>query len=138
MAALVLSFAGAGAGSALFGASGAVLGRAIGALGGGFIDNALFGSLARKKVQGPRLSDLGVMSSTEGAPIPRVYGRARISAQLIWATKLEEVVSKRTESAGGALFGASGAVFGRAIGALGGGLIDNALFGSLTRMTGTP
>src|SRR6185312_217201 len=101
MAALVLSFAGAGAGGALFGASGAVIGRAVGALGGGLIDNALFGSLARKKIEGPRLSDLGVMGSTEGAPIPRVYGRARISAQLIWATKLEEVVSKRTESAGG-------------------------------------
>jgi hypothetical protein len=101
MAALLLSFAGAGAGGALFGVSGAVLGRAIGALGGGLIDSALFGSLVRKKVQGPRLSDLDVMGSTEGAPIPRVYGRARISAQLIWATKLEEVVSKRTESAGG-------------------------------------
>jgi hypothetical protein len=101
MAALVLSFAGASAGSALVGASGAVLGRAIGAIGGGSIDNALFGSLVRKKVEGPRLSDLDVMSSTEGAPIPRIYGRARLSAQLIWATKLEEVVSKRTESAGG-------------------------------------
>lgn len=101
MAALLLSFAGASAGSALFGAAGAIAGRAFGAVGGGLIDSALFGSLARKNVQGPRLSDLDVMSSTEGAPIPRVYGRARISAQLIWATKLEEVVSKRTESAGG-------------------------------------
>ena len=48
MAALLLSFAGAGAGGALFGASGAVIGRAVGALGGGLIDNALFGSLTRK------------------------------------------------------------------------------------------
>ncbi|HWK88178.1 MAG TPA: glycoside hydrolase/phage tail family protein [Xanthobacteraceae bacterium] len=101
MAALVLSFAGAGAGGALFGAAGAVAGRIAGALGGGMIDRALFGSLARKNVQGPRLSDLDVMGSTEGAPIPRVYGRARIAAQLIWATKLEEVVSTRSESAGG-------------------------------------
>jgi len=48
MTALLLSFAGAGAGGALFGASGAVIGRAVGALGGGLIDNALFGSLTRK------------------------------------------------------------------------------------------
>ncbi len=101
MAALVLSFAGAGAGGALFGAAGAVAGRVVGAIGGGLIDSALFGSLVKKNVQGPRLSDLDVMSSTEGSPIPRIYGRARISAQLIWATKLEEVISNRTDSAGG-------------------------------------
>ena len=54
-------------------------------------------------MQGPRLADLDVMASTEGAPIPRVYGRARLSGQVIWATRLEEVVSTRTEggSAGG-------------------------------------
>ncbi len=34
------------------------------------------------------------MASTEGAPIPRAYGRVRLSGQLIWATQLEEVVSR--------------------------------------------
>lgn len=101
MAALVLSFAGASAGGALFGSAGVVAGRIAGALGGGLVDGALFGGMIRKKVQGPRLADLDVMGSTEGSPIPRVYGRARISSQLIWATKLEEVISTRTESAGG-------------------------------------
>lgn len=101
MAALVLSFAGASAGGALFGAAGVVAGRIAGALGGGLIDGALFGGMTRKNVQGPRLSDLDVMGSTEGAPVPRVYGRARISSQLIWATRLEEVISTRSESAGG-------------------------------------
>ena len=48
--------------------------------------------------KGPRLSDLDVMASTEGAPIPRVYGRARLAGQVIWATKLEEVVTTRTET----------------------------------------
>ena len=46
-----------------------------------------------RHVEGPRLSDLDVMASTEGAPIPRVYGRARLAGQVIWATELEEVVS---------------------------------------------
>ncbi|HEX5779698.1 MAG TPA: hypothetical protein VFY21_12735, partial [Xanthobacteraceae bacterium] len=100
MASLLLSFAGQALGGA-FGPAGAVAGRAIGALAGGVIDRALFGDNARRAVEGPRLNDLSVMGSTEGAPIPRLYGRARLSGQVIWATKLEEVVSTRTESAGG-------------------------------------
>lgn len=99
MAALLLSFAGASLGAAL-GPAGMIGGRMIGAIAGGLIDRALFGPSPRR-VEGPRLKDLDVMGSTEGAPIPRVYGRVRISGQVIWATRLEEVVSTRSESAGG-------------------------------------
>ena len=106
MAALLLSFAGMSAGSALFGAGGAVAGRLIGAVAGSAIDRALFGGNARKHTEGPRLATLDVMGSSEGAAIPRVYGRARISGQVIWATKLEEAVSTRSESAGGGKGGA--------------------------------
>jgi len=101
MAALLLSFAGMSAGSALFGAGGAVAGRLLGAVAGSVIDRALFGGNARKHNEGPRLASLDVMSSSEGAAIPRLYGRARISGQVIWATNLEEVISTRSESAGG-------------------------------------
>ena len=42
------------------------------------------------------------MASTEGAPIPRVYGRARLAGQVIWATNLEEAVSTvRSATSGG-------------------------------------
>ncbi|MBX6426739.1 MAG: glycoside hydrolase/phage tail family protein [Variibacter sp.] len=99
MAALVLSLAGAAAGSSLFGPFGAIAGRIVGAVAGSLIDQALFGG--KRQVEGPRLADLDVMASSEGAPIPRVYGRARLSGQVIWATRLEEVISTRTESAGG-------------------------------------
>lgn len=95
MATLVLGAAGSALGSA-FGPAGAILGRAAGALAGYAIDQVLFG--ARRKVQGPRLSDLEVQASTEGAPIPRVYGRARLTGQIIWATKFEEV--SETEGGG--------------------------------------
>ena len=54
-----------------------------------------------RQVQGPRLPDLDVMASTEGAPIPRVYGRVRVAGEVIWATQLEEAVSTRTEETGG-------------------------------------
>ncbi|ABD87383.1 baseplate multidomain protein megatron [Rhodopseudomonas palustris] len=98
MAALVLSIAG-GAGGALFGPVGAIAGRIAGALVGNAIDQSVFGS--DRRVEGPRLADLEVMASTEGAPIPRVYGRARLSGQVIWATDLEEVVSSDTSSSSG-------------------------------------
>jgi hypothetical protein len=100
MAALVLSVAGAAAGSALFGPIGAIAGRIAGALAGSAIDNALLGGKTAA-VDGPRLADLDVMASSEGAPIPRVYGRARLAGQVIWATRLEERVSSRDDTQGG-------------------------------------
>jgi hypothetical protein len=99
MAALVLSVAGGVAG-AVFGPAGAIAGRIAGALVGNLIDRKLFGP-GDQNVVGPRLADLDVMASTEGAPIPRVYGRARLAGQVIWATQLEEVVSNSTASSGG-------------------------------------
>lgn len=104
MAALVLSIAGAALGNAFLGPLGAVAGRLVGALAGNVIDQALFGN--NRPIEGPRLSDLDVMASSEGAPIPRVYGRARLAGQVIWATRLEEVASSRSASGGkGGLIG---------------------------------
>ncbi len=101
MASLLLSSAGAALGGAIFGPIGAIAGRIVGAVAGNVIDHALFGSSTTRHVEGPRLSDLDVMASTEGAPIPRVYGRARLAGQVIWATRLEEVVTTRTDPGGG-------------------------------------
>ncbi len=99
MASLVLSLAGAAVGS-VFGPAGAIIGRLAGALAGSALDQTLFGA-SHREVQGPRLSDLDVMASTEGAPIPRVYGRARLSGQVIWATPLEESISTETQGGKG-------------------------------------
>ncbi len=117
MATLALAAAGAAAGSALLptglsllGAtiSGATLGAQAGALAGAFVDQALFGASGQSRsVTGPRLSDLRVTTSTEGAPIPRVYGRARIGGQMIWATDFEEEIVT-TEAGGGGKGGGSG------------------------------
>ena len=101
MAALVLSVAGAAVGGAVFGPAGAIAGRLVGAIGGSLIDRALFASNTERNVEGPRLADLDVMASTEGAPIPRVYGRARLAGQVIWATKIEEVISHHSDTDGG-------------------------------------
>jgi hypothetical protein len=114
MAALVLSVAG-GAAGAVFGPAGALAGRIGGALLGNMLDRSLFSSTRTRTVEGPRLADLDVMASTEGAPVARVYGRARLSGQVIWATRLLEVVTTRTETAGG------GGAGGKGLGGGGGG-----------------
>jgi hypothetical protein len=101
MASLLLSAGGAAVGGAIFGPIGAIAGRIVGAIAGNAIDHSLFATSSERQVEGPRLSDLEVMASTEGAPIPRVYGRVRLSGQIIWATKLEEVVTRRTETSDG-------------------------------------
>ena len=110
MATLALSVAGAAAGSALLPAgvgflgatiSGAVIGQQIGAMAGAYIDQALLAPSGQARTTiGPRLSDLKVTTSTEGAPVPRLYGRARLGGQIIWATPLEEVAVTSGSSSG--------------------------------------
>ena len=104
MATLVLQAAGAAVG-ALFGPVGAIAGRALGALAGYAVDQALFGD--KRTREGARLADRGVQASREGAAIPRVYGRVRISGQVIWATRFEEVVSDTREGGKGGGGGAT-------------------------------
>ncbi len=101
MATLVLSAAGQALGGAFGGALGAVLGQAAGAVAGTLIDQSLFGGGSGRTVEGRRLADLDVQSSTEGASIPFVYGRVRLSGQVIWATRFEEVVSEERQGGKG-------------------------------------
>lgn len=105
MASLILGAVGSAVGPALFGsfsflgATGAQIGGAIGALIGSEIDSLLMpGTNIRRS--GPRLSDVNIQASTEGAPIPRLYGRMRVAGQLLWATKFKETATT-TKSGGG-------------------------------------
>lgn len=92
MATLLLQVAGQALGTALGGPVGGILGSALGGLAGASIDQSLLGQTGAKRVEGPRLKEIGGLASTEGAPIPRLYGRARLGGQLIWATRFEEEV----------------------------------------------
>ncbi|MDX2259403.1 MAG: glycoside hydrolase/phage tail family protein [Hyphomicrobiaceae bacterium] len=110
MATLALAAAGAAAGSAVLPAgisalgvtlSGATVGAQVGAFAGSYIDQTLFAASGETRtVEGPRLSSLHVTSSTEGAPIPRLYGRARLGGQVIWASPFEEEIVRSREEAG--------------------------------------
>ncbi|QDG78415.1 glycoside hydrolase/phage tail family protein [Labrenzia sp. PHM005] len=100
MATLVLAAAGKAVGGVLgLGGIGGVIGKAAGSLAGNLIDQSLFGGGASRNVEGARLADFSVQSSSEGASLPRVYGRVRLAGQLIWATSFEEVIT--TEEQGG-------------------------------------
>lgn len=96
MATLLLQVAGQALGTALGGPVGGILGSALGGLAGASIDNALLGHGGAKRTEGPRLKEIGGLASTEGAAIPRLYGRARLGGQLIWATRFEEEVRVTT------------------------------------------
>ncbi len=102
MAEIVLSQAGAVAGNALlpeglkvFGQqiAGAAIGKAVGSVVGRAIDASL-----TPPQEGPRIESLQVMESREGASLPSVYGRGKVSGQVIWASRFKE--KRREQSAG--------------------------------------
>jgi len=66
----------------------------------GYADRLIFGP-RKRSVEGPRLDGFQVQASQEGAPVLRVYGRARVAGQLIWAANFKETVTQATEASGG-------------------------------------
>lgn len=117
MATLLLTAAGSAIGSAALPAgvgflgttiSGAAIGSAVGGAVGQVLDQRLFGTGAQVR-EGPRLKTLDVQSSTEGAPIPRVFGRMRLAGQVIWATRFQETATTETQG-GGKGFGGGAAI----------------------------
>ncbi len=103
MATLVLSTAGAALGSALggpaFGLGAAAVGRALGGIAGGVIDQAVLGGGSRV-VETGRVTQFRLMGSREGAGIPRIFGRMRVGAQVIWASRFRDQVSTSSARAG--------------------------------------
>ena len=106
MAAILLggigSALGAGFGGSILGLSGAVIGGGIGSLIGTAIDSRIIASFAPdQRQEGARLDELRVTSATEGAVIPRIYGRMRVGGNIIWATDFREVYSETRQGGGG-------------------------------------
>ncbi len=75
-------------------AFGGPIGGAIGALVGRQIDTMIFGG---RRVEGPRLKDLTVQTSSYGSALPLHFGKMRAAGSVIWATELIE----HKESTGG-------------------------------------
>lgn len=105
MATLVLAAAGAAVGASfgtgtVLGLTGAVIGRAVGATLGQVIDQRWLAS-GSEPVQTGRVDRFRMMGASEGAPIPRIWGRARVGGQVIWASRFREEVIVRDGGGGG-------------------------------------
>lgn len=72
--------------------SGALYGAQIGMTLGGYLDPP-----KGPTVNGPRLNDLSVQTSTYGAVIPRVYGTVTVNGNVFWLenNRLKETVTKK-------------------------------------------
>ena len=111
MAAIVLgavgSAIGAGFGGTILGFSGAAIGGFIGSAVGSVVDSWIVASLQpNQRIDGPRLENMRITSSTEGAIIPQIFGRMRIGGNIIWATDFAETF--KSESQGGGKGGGGG------------------------------
>jgi hypothetical protein len=82
MAALVLSIAGAAAGSFVLGPVGAIFGRLVGAVAGNLIDQALFGGRGQS-LEGPRLADLVIRATSSGNLVISDLSPLSVSGQMI-------------------------------------------------------
>lgn len=101
MATILLSAAGAALGSGIggsaLGLSGAVVGRAVGASVGRNIDQRILGAGSDAVAVG-RVERFHIAGAGYGAPIKQVWGRMRIAAEIIWASRFKE---NRSSSTGG-------------------------------------
>lgn len=93
MATLILSAVGAAAGSAIggsvLGLSSAIIGRAVGATIGRVIDQKLLGT-GSAAVETGRVDQFRLTGASEGASIGQVFGRVRVSGQVIWSSRFLE------------------------------------------------
>ncbi len=105
MATLVLGAAGAAIGGsiggAILGVSAATICGFIGSTIGSVVDSWIISSLApTQRIEGARLDTLRITSATEGAVIPRLYGRMRMGGNIIWATDFREETKTTTQGGG--------------------------------------
>lgn len=111
MASIILGAAGGAAGGAVGGPVGFAIGAQIGRTVGSSVDNAILApSKKLRPLNGPRLADLGVQSSTFGKMIPVIYGLMRVGGNIIWSQPIKETITSSTSSAGAGGKGGGGKV----------------------------
>src|SRR3569832_2588328 len=93
MAVLALAASGAAAAPAGY----AAIGWTIGMAGG----QAVFAKKQHITQEGPRLADLSVQTSTDGAPIMQVRGAARVAGNIIWSAGIKETRTDTSQDVGG-------------------------------------
>lgn len=102
MATVLLAAAGSSA-SGLVGGGvvGSAIGRQVGGFFGGGVDDLIFGARRLPDIEGARLEELAVQTSTYGRSIPIIFGNVRIGGNIIWSLPIQETANVRTNSASG-------------------------------------
>ncbi len=80
-------------------AFGRTLLQTAGRIGIAYAGQAVTRAFDNRVFDGPRLQTLHIQSSQDGAAMARIYGRARIAGQVIWAARVKE--HRREEKRGG-------------------------------------
>ncbi|MEL7464529.1 MAG: glycoside hydrolase TIM-barrel-like domain-containing protein [Pseudomonadota bacterium] len=101
---MVLSAAGASLGGAVggsfLGLGAATLGKAVGGIAGGLIDQQVLGR-GGGTVETGRVERIRLQGAAEGAPIPRLWGRMRLGGQVIWSSQFTENVDESRQGGKG-------------------------------------
>jgi hypothetical protein len=93
MAQVILTSVGQSVGGPIGAFIGSTLGRAV--------DQRAIASLEPARQRGPRLETLRVQGTAEGEPMACVFGRARVTGQVIWAARFQEGRTTRSAGKGG-------------------------------------
>src|SRR3569833_2386390 len=87
----------AAAGAALAPAGYAAIGWTIGSVAG----QLLFAKHHNIQQEGPRLTDLSVQTSTDGAPLLEIFGTVRVAGNILWSAGIKETKNVTEQDVGG-------------------------------------
>lgn len=71
-------------------AAGPTVARMAGRAALAYANVAISNLLNPRTIEGPRLESFHIQTSRDGAPMARVFGRARLAGQVIWASQIKE------------------------------------------------
>ncbi len=72
-----------------------------GQIGLSYANRAISNAFDNRVFEGPRLDNLHISLSADGGPMARIYGKARIAGQVIWAARVREITTEQSRSGKG-------------------------------------
>ena len=82
-------------------AAGPTAARMAGRAALAYANVAISNLLNPRTLEGPRLESFHIQTSRDGAPMARVFGRARLAGQVIWASQIKETQTEEQVSGKG-------------------------------------
>lgn len=82
-------------------AAGSALVKTAGQVALSYANSAISRLFDNRTFEGPRLSEFHLMTSRDGAPMPRCFGRVRLAGQVIWASRLRESATETRQGGKG-------------------------------------